>query len=84
MNIKMGNSNRRSNSQILPRVFMFLQLSALALAGYLLYTILKAIGVPSLAIVVLFVVAGTYYSTTFFMKCRYIAKRNNVTKTFQQ
>ena len=80
----MGNTNRRSNSQILPRVFMFLQLSALALVGYLLFTILKAVGVPSLAIILLFIVIGAYYTITFFMQCRYVAKRNNVSRTLQK
>ncbi len=84
MNMRIGSQNRRSNSQVLPRVFMLLQLLALALAGYLLYTILKAVGVPFLIIVALLSLIGVYYIITFFMKCRYVAKRNSVTKAFQQ
>ena len=73
-NIKTN--DRRDNSQVKPRIFLFLEFIALAITSYILYIILHALGVANMPIAILLIGANCYFCTRLFFKCKMIAGRS--------
>jgi len=77
MNSYSGYKNRRSTSQVLPRVFLLLQVFIMLLLSYISYKILTTIGIPQNFIYVTLLLGNLYFLSKLFFKCKNIAKRNN-------
>ena len=82
MNLGRMNDERRSNSQVLPRIYLLLQLLALMLASYLTYTLLLGLGASSRFIIAILILSNAYLLGKYFFKCRSVIKRNNFSKRF--
>lgn len=74
-----GFKNRRSSSQLLPRVYSLLQISILALLSYISYAILTGVGISQDLVYALLAATDLYFLNKIFFKCRNIAKRNYYT-----
>ncbi len=82
MNARNPYNNRRSNSQLLPRLYLVLQFVIILLSSYIGFIILKAIGIPSQYTLVAIPLVDLYFLQTTFFKCRAISKRNSFAKRF--
>jgi len=78
-----GLKNRRSDSQIQPRLFLLLQVAIMAQLSYISFTILTALGMSTVVIASILVITNCYFLSKVFVKCRSIAKRNHYTNYFQ-
>jgi len=78
-----GYKNRRSDSQLLPRLFLALEVVIMALVSYILFTILSALSISQTPITIILVVINAYAFNKVFFKCREISKRNAFTKKYQ-
>lgn len=83
MNSYGGLRNRRSDSQVLPRLFLLLQVAIMALLSYISFTALTAIGVSFGVVSGILFILNCYFLNKVFFKCRSISKRNHYTKGFQ-
>ena len=82
MNQKYSFSNRRSSSQLLPRVYLLLQVGILVLLSYIIFSILMTYAFPYNYIITALGVGNIYFLTKVFFKCRFVAQRANVIKRF--
>ncbi len=82
MDRRHGHNNRRSNSQLLPRLYMLLQIIILALVSYISLVILKSLGMNELLVYTILGVANTYFAVNFFFRCKFISHRNRYTSQF--
>jgi len=80
--MRTEHNNRRSTSQVLPRIYMFLQISIMLLLSYIIFVILTGLGVPSKLLVVALVFANLFTLNKIFFKCKSILKRNNFMRKF--
>ena len=69
-------SDRRDNSQIKPRIFLFLELILLAISSYILFTFLRSLGIATMPIAIVLIGANCYFFTRLFFKCKVIAGRS--------
>jgi len=83
MSIRHGIKNRRSSSQVMPRLYLLLQIVIMILVSYIAFTILSAIGISSTLIIALIALVNLYLISKMFFKCRNISKRNAYTKKYQ-
>ena len=77
-----GHSNRRSNSQLLPRIYMFLQIAILVLSEYLMFMLLVSLGMPSAPLLAFIGIVTLFYLGKFFFKCQYISTRSRLRGAF--
>ena len=82
MNARNPYQDRRSNSQVMPRVYLFLQLFIMALLSYIAYTLLLAMKVEVLFIYIAMFFTNIYILNNIFNKCRSISKRSAFAKRF--
>lgn len=82
MNRRCEHNNRRSNSQILPRLYLLLQIVILVLISYISFVLLKSVGLNELFVYLILGVANTYFSVTFFFRCKFISHRSRYTSKF--
>jgi hypothetical protein len=82
MNAHNPYKNRRSNSQLLPRLYLVLQFVIILLSSYIGFIVLNAIGIPSEYTLFTIIFVDLYFLQTTFFKCRAISKRNNFAKQF--
>jgi len=83
MNSYASYKNRRSSSQLLPRVYLLLQVSIMLLLSYISYMTLNAVGMSELLIYATLGLVNCYYLSKIFFKCKNISKRNNFGKGFR-
>ena len=83
MNSHSGIKNRRSDSQILPRLFLLLQVVILTLLSYITFITLGALGVSIGVITAVLFIANSYKFSKIFLKCKSISKRNHFTRILQ-
>jgi len=76
LNKHIGHNNRRSNSKILPRFYMLLQLSISLLSSYIIFVLLSGMGVPKTLLLLILGFANTFVLSNIFFKCRFILARN--------
>ena len=82
MNARNPYQNRRSNSQVLPRLYLFLQLVIIMLSSYMAYYVLSMLGAPQIYIILAIGLVDLYYLQSTFIKCREISKRGSFAKKF--
>ena len=79
MDSRHGHNNRRSNSQLLPRLYMLLQIVILVLVSYISFVILKSVGMNILLGYTILGVVNMYFAVNFFFRCKFISHRNRYT-----
>jgi len=83
MDSYIGYKNRRSSSQLLPRVYLLLQISIMLLLSYISYVALNAFGMSEILIYVTLGLVNFYFLNKVFFKCKNISKRNSFGKGFR-
>ncbi len=83
MDRRHGHNNRRTNSQLLPRLYMLFQIVILALVSYISFVILKSLGMNKFLIYTILGVANVYFAVNFFFRCKLILHRNRYINKFK-
>ncbi len=82
MNARNPYHDRRSNSQLLPRIYLSLQVLIMTLTSYIGYTMLNAMQIEISYIYAALLLANSYIFSTIFTKCKSISKRNSFAKRY--
>ncbi|MEA2072404.1 MAG: hypothetical protein U9O86_02375, partial [Campylobacterota bacterium] len=74
MNSHTGYRDRRSNSQLLPRIYLLLEFLILSLLSYMFYMTATTLGMSENLIFTILSVINTYYIFRLYSKCKNISK----------